>query len=367
MRLIRVRNVDEALKIGVWTILSIGMEESSRNGPVIVAPEPVTTLYGQPMERVCLYPGRDANPFFHLFESMWMLYGSNDATWLDSYVSDFSSRYAEPDGQMHGAYGYRWREHFSSRQTAGVMDQLRIIASLIDQNPDSRQLVLSMWDPYMDLNDQVLKDRPCNTHVYFRVRDNGINGYALDTTVLCRSNDIIWGAYGANAVHMSIMMEYVAALCKRDVRPGRMWQVSNNWHIYSDQAEKFRKLLNDTDWYANYQSPYIPGKVEITPLFDRSHASEARGALHTWMNLPNANIGYPLVDRILAPMHRAHETYTVGKNTPGREGLHLMERASDMCSLIEGSDWSLACREWIDRRAAVRKTKLIPERVESPK
>ena len=33
----------------------------------------------------------------------------------------------------------------------------------------------------------------------------------LQMTVHCRSNDIIWGTYGANAVHFSILQEYVAA------------------------------------------------------------------------------------------------------------------------------------------------------------
>jgi hypothetical protein len=69
--------------------------------------EPVLTKVLEPCERVLFYDRRDANPIFHLMESIWMLSGSDDATWIDQFVSDFSARYAEPGGRMHGAYGRR--------------------------------------------------------------------------------------------------------------------------------------------------------------------------------------------------------------------------------------------------------------------
>jgi len=85
--------------------------------------------------------------------------------------------------------------------------------------------VISMHDPVADLNVDTL-DQPCNTTLYFRVYDQ-----ALDMTVICRSNDIIWGAYGANAVHFSVLQEYIAAAI--DIPIGKMYQISNNWHAYT--------------------------------------------------------------------------------------------------------------------------------------
>lgn len=49
-------------------------------------------------------------------------------------------------------------------------------------------------------------------------------------TVANRSNDIIWGCYGANAVHMSMLQEFVANALGIPV--GLYNQVSNDWHIY---------------------------------------------------------------------------------------------------------------------------------------
>ena len=65
-----------------------------------------------------------------------------------------------------------------------------------------------MWDAKQDLSHRnESKDLPCNTHVYFSIRE----GF-LDMTVCNRSNDLIWGCCGANAVHMSFLQEYVATM-----------------------------------------------------------------------------------------------------------------------------------------------------------
>jgi hypothetical protein len=80
---VTVRNVNEALGQGIsWLAGPMGVEEPSRNGPVRVSPYPVVTTYANPAERVLFSPMRDANPFFHLFEALWMLAGRNDLPWL---------------------------------------------------------------------------------------------------------------------------------------------------------------------------------------------------------------------------------------------------------------------------------------------
>lgn len=57
----------------------------------------------------------------------------------------------------------------------------------------------------------------------------------LDLTVCCRSNDAIWGAHGANAVHFSILQEYLAA--RIGVGVGKLYQLSNNYHGYLDKMQ----------------------------------------------------------------------------------------------------------------------------------
>ena len=79
MKVINARNVNDALLLGIdlFQDSSNFREQESRNGTTYEALEPVTTVYSSPWERVCLLKERDAKPFFHLIESLWMLQGIN--------------------------------------------------------------------------------------------------------------------------------------------------------------------------------------------------------------------------------------------------------------------------------------------------
>ena len=77
MKVIKARNVNDALLLGIDLFnSSVNFRvQESRNGTTYEALEPVTTVYSKPCERVCLIKERDANPFFHFIESLWMLAG----------------------------------------------------------------------------------------------------------------------------------------------------------------------------------------------------------------------------------------------------------------------------------------------------
>lgn len=217
MNEVRVSNVNQALQEGFWHLKVSGIQEQSRNGPVCVAPDPLVTTYMRPTERVLFCPKRDANHTFHLMEAIWMLAGENNVEWLLQFNSKFD-QYAEPDGSMHGAYGHRWRRHFGGDQIINVIDKLQA-------DPHTRQAVIAMWSPEDDLVGD-WKDRPCNTHIYFDMRNNMLN-----MTVCCRSNDALWGAYGSNVVHFSMLQELIASAVGCDV--GVYRQFSNNFHAYT--------------------------------------------------------------------------------------------------------------------------------------
>ena len=197
MHVLRVRNVHAALPEAISLLHHYGKQQETRNGTALVCSHPVTTMYMQPEERVLFWPERDANPFFHFYEGLWMLGGRNDVASLTRFVKRMSE-FSDNGTTFHGAYGHRWRKHFG-------LDQLQMIISHFRNDPLCRRQVLQMWDPRCDL---VLpgKDIPCNLEAHFLVRDS-----QLDMLVSNRSNDIIWGTYGANAVHFSMLQEFVAA------------------------------------------------------------------------------------------------------------------------------------------------------------
>ena len=86
MKVISARNVNRAMQLGVAFFRGPEgvnyRKQESRNGMTREAITPVTTVYQKPWERVLFSAERDANPFFHLFESIWMLAGSNDLSKL---------------------------------------------------------------------------------------------------------------------------------------------------------------------------------------------------------------------------------------------------------------------------------------------
>src|SRR5690606_13885482 len=138
---LKFRNVNDAF---VGLVQGIHKKEiptvamSSRYGDVLRIPEPVIITYRKPRERVLFNQKRDCNPFFHLYESLWMLAGRNDVASL-AYYNKRMPEFSDNGKTFHGAYGYRWRNHFG-------WDQLRAIVEELRTNSNSRRVVLQMWD-----------------------------------------------------------------------------------------------------------------------------------------------------------------------------------------------------------------------------
>lgn len=352
MKVIEVDNVNEALPAGLAYLAAVGEVQPSRAGSVVVAPGPVTTVYRNPSAKVLFSPLRDNNPFFSFMESLWMLAGRDDAKFLDHYVKDFSARFAEADGTMHGAYGYRWRTTFG-------LDQLDVIVERLKDNPDDRQCVLQMWNCDVVTDSDLTgewKDRPCNTHIYFRVRSHAGLRY-LDMTVCCRSNDILWGAYGANAVHFAVLLEYMSV--RIGVRVGTYYQISNNYHMYVSEIERlhmkvcgeiveFSKMLrrlsletywdrsanDDTtvDMFNVYSAKIIDQDITNTlALVEKIHRDESCDLIdmHNW---PTHNTAV-----FMAQAYRQFRAGRIGE-------------AIGIAGHIPFMDWRMACIPWLQRR-----------------
>lgn len=344
MHVINVRNVCQALPLGLHYLTRHGVREDSRNGPVLVAPGPVTTATYYPTERVLLSATRDANPFFHLVEAIWMLAGRDDSASLVRFVKRFAD-YAEPGpGHVHGAYGYRWR-------TALGFDQLNAIVERLRRDSTSRQAVIQMWDARCEPDagcDDLLgdwRDRPCNTHVYLRVRNSDLSASVLDITVCCRSNDAVWGCHGANAVHFSVLQEYLAA--RIGIGVGVMYQVSNNYHVYVNVLDKLtasvpvESLLDDG---------YCGGGLAIrrdldlkpSPMFDApSKIDQDVDAFMRYLDYGSrAEYANSWFKRTLERALDAHDHYR----------MKVYDQAINAATSIGAPDWRAACVEWLQRR-----------------
>lgn len=341
MIVIEARNVNDALPMGLAELKRFGVRRESRNGPVTVASCPVTTVYLKPEQRVLFSAKRDANPFFHLVESVWMMAGRNDVQYPASFAKQIGA-FSDDGVTLHGAYGYRWRRWFG-------YDQLPVIIEELKRNPESRRCVLSMWDGSeartkagqtdawlepSDLHVAMMggKDVPCNTHIYFAISPGG----RLDMTVCNRSNDMVWGAYGANAVHMSFLQEFIARAV--GVPVGTYYQMSNNFHMYDFNA----KLADDevTDYYN--QPSNIPYAVYPYPIM------EDGADYSTWLEDAEMFIGeglrqgcrHPWFQQVLWPVVNAHAAFRKKD----------YEAALDIISQCRAGDWRIACEQWLIRR-----------------
>ena len=142
---------------------------------------------------------------------MWIALGRKDVAFLTLFnkkMSDFS----DDEKTFHAPYGYRLR-HFGIRTEDSFVDdnlnaskgydQVIDAIKIFTENPNSRQVVMSIWNPNFDLGYKT-KDIPCNDMIMLKIR----NG-KLITTIQNRSNDLHWGL-PTNIFQFSFLTELMA-------------------------------------------------------------------------------------------------------------------------------------------------------------
>lgn len=300
-----------------------GVRENSRNGPVMTIQEPVMLEIRNPRARVLHNPARDCNPFFHIAEVVWMLAGSNDVRFIEQFNKGYRN-YADDDtNTVHGAYGHRWIRHWSH----GVFstDQIELAADRLRANPEDRQVVLNMWSPPDDLPPVKHNDRPCNTQIMFRVTNQ-----RLDMLVINRSNDLVWGALGANVVHFTYLQELIS--CMTGIPLGVYRVISNNMHVYPSMPRyaQIRGGALFERWAWQYYLP-VPilaqGEDWDTLYLDCRLAISGRepsGYNTNWMQ----HVAGPMMD---AYRHKEDREYYISK--------------------VHDENWRRAAEQWVERRA----------------
>lgn len=337
MHVIECNSVNEALSKGLDLMSEHGEEVLSRNGMTLEAPAPVATVYRQPANRVLISSARDANPFFHLMEALWIIAGREDV----AFLNEFNKRmieYSDNGETFNAPYGYRVRNHFG-------VDQLDLIIDTLIADPSSRQAVLQIWDP-ADLG-RPTKDKACNMQVVFRVRSG-----KLDMIVYNRSNDMIWGAYGANVVQFSMLQEYVAA--HLGLPMGTYTQVSNSFHVYTE-GPGGEVLHRVKEGYDKTYNPYdhVHTRVNMTSTdidnieldlkmffitYDR-HGLQGAANIKSWSSL--------YFEFLVIPMLRVYMQHK--EFGPEAAVTNIRD--------IKAEDWRMAATCWLEERIARRNAK----------
>lgn len=201
--------------------------------------------------RYPLVMNRWANPFATIAETLWTLAGRNDLNWLERYIPQ-CKKWSDDGNTWRAAYGPRLRNYWGYKQHDEFeshihrVDQIQYVISKLQEDPYSRQVVISLWDP---ANDIVVgsKDYPCNNWLQFLIRDN-----LLHMSVVLRSNDLIYG-FSHNDFHLWSVLQAIVANSV-GVEVGCITWFAGSLHVY----ERHFGLLRDM---------YIPEIDNVVPAF----------------------------------------------------------------------------------------------------
>ncbi len=326
---VKIRNANWGLPVMINEMVYSGFKQESRNGPTLELDGVTVIEYTHPLERQIFCPLRDENPFFNYLEGLWMLAGRNDVEFLSKIVGRMAT-FSDDGKTFNAAYGYRMRHHFG-------FDQLKEVVNQLKSNHDTRQAVIQLWTPE-DLN-KITKDKACNTQLTFKIRDK-----KLHLTVFNRSNDLIWGALGANKSHFSMIQEAVAAMV--GVNVGHYYQVSNCMHVYTDLPAwqpLVDKYYHDVFLGAiKIDDPYDKPENKPFPLVQRPETfldevekfcENPTSTAHSYTNRSISGIAQPLY--FAYQQHKSGDTYGA---------INLLQRYMEQC------DYKTAAIEWLQRR-----------------
>jgi hypothetical protein len=174
--------------------------------------------------------GRGTVPGIGAVEACQLLAGVTIPDLVISVGPQFAN-YAEDNGLFHGAYGPR---------TAGQYD---MIIDRLMQDPDTRQAVVTIWNPQLDLQERK-RDYPCTILHQFRIRNNKLN-----MSVYMRSNDV-W--LGAAYDFFQFTRVQIAMASVLGIEPGTYNHHVGSLHIYEQHYASADKLAHAL------HSPTIP-------------------------------------------------------------------------------------------------------------
>ena len=226
------------------------------------------------------------NPALALAEVVWIMTGRRDLAFLEFWSREYR-KYAGDGPELHGAYGYRIRRHLS-------IDQLDRAFRALSSNPDTRQVVLQIWDSEVDMPNPdgtpVDDDIPCNVVSMPKVRDG-----RLEWLQVIRSNDVFRGL-PYNLVQFTSLQEILAGWL--NVECGTYNQLSDSLHVYEQNtadvlaSDPLPDVALSTDRLALPKDESdevfkeLEGRVEM--LIDPDLTSGALRGLASWDSAPEA-------------------------------------------------------------------------------
>jgi thymidylate synthase len=166
-----------------------------------------------------------------IHELLWFLKGDTNIRYLKENGVSIWDEWADENGDLGPVYGYQWRSWPSP--DGEPIDQISHLIEQIRDNPDSRRLIVSAWNP-AQVEHMALP--PCHCLFQFYVADG-----RLSCQLYQRSADIFLGVPFniASYALLTMMIAQVTGLA-----PGEFIHTFGDAHLYSNHLEQVELQLS---------------------------------------------------------------------------------------------------------------------------
>ena len=179
-----------------------------------------------------------------IYELLWMLKGDTNIGYLHDHKVTIWDEWADADGNLGPVYGKQWRDW--ACPDGRRIDQIRQALDLIRNQPDSRRILVSAWNP-ADIEAMALP--PCHAFFQFHVSQGKLSCHLYQ-----RSADTFLGV-PFNIASYALLTSMMAQVCH--LQPGVLVHSIGDAHIYHNHMEQVRLQLG--------REPYPLPALELNP------------------------------------------------------------------------------------------------------
>jgi len=182
-----------------------------------------------------------------IHELLWFLQGDTNIRYLKDNGVSIWDDWADEHGDLGPVYGYQWRSW--PAPDGGSIDQISNLVEQIRNNPDSRRLMVTAWNPaYVDQ----MALPPCHCLFQFYVAEG-----KLSCQLYQRSADIFLGV-PFNIASYSLLTLMIAQVT--GLQPGEFIHTFGDAHLYLNHLEQVELQLS--------RKPYPLPTMQLNPAVD---------------------------------------------------------------------------------------------------
>ena len=165
-----------------------------------------------------------------IHELLWFLSGDTNIGYLNEHDVHIWDEWADEDGELGPVYGKQWRSW--PTHDGRTIDQIGEVIEQIRENPDSRRLIVSAWNP-AELDMMALP--PC--HMLFQFY---VVGGRLSCQLYQRSADVFLGV-PFNIASYALLTQMIAQVT--GLQLGEFVHTLGDAHLYRNHLEQAKRQL----------------------------------------------------------------------------------------------------------------------------